>query len=167
MDQITIDRIQLLHPVIRDEALEIYKEICSRLTKNVICRFSHTLRTFAEQEALYEKGRTKPGSVVTFARGGQSYHNYGVAIDIVFLVDKDKNGSYESADWSIDKDFDGDGQPDWQEVDFVFNMFGWKGLYKANGKRWDFPHFQKDFNLTISQLQKMPVKNGYPILPTL
>ncbi|HVG34723.1 MAG TPA: peptidoglycan-binding protein, partial [Pyrinomonadaceae bacterium] len=37
------------------------------------------LRTFAEQDALFAQGRTKPGKVVTNARGGQSNHNYGLA----------------------------------------------------------------------------------------
>lgn len=37
------------------------------------------LRTFAEQDALFAQGRTKPGQVVTRARGGQSNHNYGLA----------------------------------------------------------------------------------------
>ncbi len=40
------------------------------------------LRTFAEQDALYAQGRTKPGNIVTNARGGQSFHNYGLAVDI-------------------------------------------------------------------------------------
>jgi peptidoglycan L-alanyl-D-glutamate endopeptidase CwlK len=40
------------------------------------------LRTYAEQDALYAKGRTKPGSVVTNARGGYSNHNFGIAFDI-------------------------------------------------------------------------------------
>lgn len=166
MDKITLDRIELLHPQLRDEAREIYKEICARLTGNVICRFAFTLRTIKEQDDLYAQGRTKPGNIVTFARGGQSYHNYGLAIDIVFLIDKDKNGTYEEPSWSIDKDWDGDGVPEWQEVDHVFSMYGWKGLYK-NGKRWDFPHFQKDFGLTISQIQKLPIINGYPVLKSL
>jgi LysM repeat protein len=43
------------------------------------------LRTWAEQDALYASGRTKPGKVVTNARGGQSFHNYGLAFDIVLL----------------------------------------------------------------------------------
>jgi peptidoglycan L-alanyl-D-glutamate endopeptidase CwlK len=167
IDQITLDRIQLLHPQLRDEANEIYKEICSRLTKNVMCRFAYTLRTNKEQDALYEQGRTKPGKIVTFAKGGQSYHNYGLAIDIVFLIDKDSNGSYETATWDFEKDYDGDGTKDFDEVDFVMNMYGWKGLYKANGKRWDFPHFQKTFGLTVAQLQKLPVMNGYPILKSI
>lgn len=38
-------------------------------------------RTYAEQNALYAKGRTAPGPVVTNARGGYSNHNFGVAGD--------------------------------------------------------------------------------------
>lgn len=170
MDQITLDRIKTAHPAVRAELLAIYTEICARLTKKVICRFAWVLRSFAEQELEYAKGRTAPGAIVTFARGGQSYHNYGLAVDIVFLVDTDGNGTFEKPSWDITKDFDGDGQADFAEVDFVFNMYGWKGLYKADGKRWDFPHFQKDFGLSISQLQalpKLPVEPKYPILKTL
>jgi peptidoglycan LD-endopeptidase CwlK len=40
------------------------------------------LRTYAEQDALYAQGRTKPGSKVTNARGGYSNHNFGIAFDI-------------------------------------------------------------------------------------
>lgn len=38
-------------------------------------------RTWAEQDALYERGRGKPGPKVTNARGGSSWHNFGVAVD--------------------------------------------------------------------------------------
>lgn len=38
-------------------------------------------RTWAEQDALYAQGRTKPGRVVTKARAGQSNHNFGIAFD--------------------------------------------------------------------------------------
>jgi peptidoglycan L-alanyl-D-glutamate endopeptidase CwlK len=40
------------------------------------------LRTYAEQDALYAKGRTAPGRKVTNARGGYSNHNFGIAFDI-------------------------------------------------------------------------------------
>ena len=47
------------------------------------------LRTFAEQDDLYAKGRTKPGAIVTQARGGESNHNYGLAVDLCpFTSDK-------------------------------------------------------------------------------
>jgi peptidoglycan L-alanyl-D-glutamate endopeptidase CwlK len=49
------------------------------------------LRTYQEQDALYAKGRTAPGPVVTKARGGFSNHNFGLAIDIgVFSADGKK-----------------------------------------------------------------------------
>jgi peptidoglycan L-alanyl-D-glutamate endopeptidase CwlK len=168
MDKVTLQRIDLIHPVLREELHEIYKEICERLQGRVICRFTHTLRTNAEQNALFAKGRNgDKGKIVTYAKGGQSYHNYGLAVDIVLLVDKDGNGTHETVDYSITSDNDGDGIADFDEIDYVFNMYGWKGLYKANGKRWDYPHFQKTFGLTIAQLQKLPVVNGYPIINSI
>lgn len=53
-------------------------------------------RSYAEQEALYAKGRTAPGPKVTNARGGYSNHNFGIAFDIgvfsggKFLTDSPK-----------------------------------------------------------------------------
>lgn len=38
-------------------------------------------RSYSEQDELYAQGRTKPGKVVTRARGGQSNHNFGIAAD--------------------------------------------------------------------------------------
>lgn len=38
-------------------------------------------RSYAEQDALYAQGRTRPGAIVTKARGGQSNHNFGIAGD--------------------------------------------------------------------------------------
>lgn len=39
-------------------------------------------RTYEEQDALYEQGRTTPGRIVTNARGGYSNHNFGIAFDV-------------------------------------------------------------------------------------
>lgn len=43
-------------------------------------------RTFAEQDALFAQGRTKPGPKVTKARGGESNHNYGMACDLYPVI---------------------------------------------------------------------------------
>jgi len=40
------------------------------------------LRTYAEQDALYAQGRSKPGNIVTNVRGGYSSHNFGIAFDV-------------------------------------------------------------------------------------
>lgn len=166
-DQITLDRINLLHPKIKEDAYKIYDEIVAALSGSAICRFAYTLRTFAEQDALYAQGRTKAGAKVTNAKGGQSYHNYGLAIDIVLLVDKDKNGSFETASWDLKTDFDGDGKSDWMEIVAIFKRYG----YEA-GIDWHFkdaPHFQKTFGYSIKELQdlynsKKVDKNNYVLI---
>jgi peptidoglycan L-alanyl-D-glutamate endopeptidase CwlK len=45
-------------------------------------------RSPAEQDALYAQGRTKPGLVVTYKRGGESKHNLvpARALDVAFLL---------------------------------------------------------------------------------
>ncbi|MHB1462516.1 MAG: M15 family metallopeptidase [Armatimonadota bacterium] len=43
-------------------------------------------RSIADQNALYAKGRSVAGSVVTKARGGYSWHNFGLAADYAFVV---------------------------------------------------------------------------------
>ncbi len=40
-------------------------------------------RTVQQQNALYAQGRTKPGKIVTDARGDTSYHVWSVAVDLV------------------------------------------------------------------------------------
>jgi len=46
-------------------------------------------RSYAEQDALYAKGRTTAGPKVTNAKGGQSNHNFGIALDFgVFKATK-------------------------------------------------------------------------------
>lgn len=40
-------------------------------------------RSYPEQQALYEQGRTQPGPVVTQARAGESPHCFGLAVDFV------------------------------------------------------------------------------------
>jgi peptidoglycan L-alanyl-D-glutamate endopeptidase CwlK len=165
-DKITIERIALLHPKLRDEALAIYEEICESLTGS-LCRFSYTLRTFAEQDRLFAQGRTTKGARVTNARGGFSYHNYGLALDIVLLLDRDKNGTFETAIWDVKGDFDRDGRADWIEVVNIFKQYGWE--WGGDWRFVDNPHFQKTFGYSVRQLldlhtRKKVDKNGFVLL---
>jgi peptidoglycan L-alanyl-D-glutamate endopeptidase CwlK len=156
-DEKTLERIKLLHPKLRDEALEMYDDIIAALTGFAACRFAYTLRTFAEQDALYAQGRSKPGAKVTNAKGGQSYHNYGLAIDIVLLIDKDKNGTFETASWDTKTDFDKDGKADWIEVVNIFKRYGYE--WGGDWKFIDMPHFQKTFGKSIKELQLLHTQN--------
>jgi peptidoglycan LD-endopeptidase CwlK len=49
---------------------------------NIQIKIISGTRTYAEQDALYAKGRTTEGPIVTNARGGQSNHNFGIAFDV-------------------------------------------------------------------------------------
>lgn len=51
-------------------------------SQGIVIKVISGMRSFAEQDALYAQGRTKPGKIVTKARGGFSNHNFGVAFDI-------------------------------------------------------------------------------------
>lgn len=47
-------------------------------------KITQGLRTMAQQQALYDQGRTKSGNIVTNAKPGQSQHNFGKAFDVCF-----------------------------------------------------------------------------------
>jgi peptidoglycan L-alanyl-D-glutamate endopeptidase CwlK len=159
IDRITLQRIELLHPNLRDEVRSLYtNQIVPALSGRAICRFAYTLRTFTEQDQLFAQGRSRLFDaqgrrlgIVTNARGGQSYHNFGTAIDIVLLVDNDGNGTYEAASWETNKDFDGDKVSDWMEIVRIFKANGWTwgGDFKSFK---DFPHFEKTFGLRTKQM---------------
>lgn len=153
-DSITLGRIKTLHPKLRCEAVEIFAKIGLVLTGKARCRFTFTYRSFAEQQALYEQGRTKPGRIVTNAKAGQSLHNYGLAVDIALLIDTDGNGTFETASWDDTADFEGLGGSTWMRIVHIFDAYGWEW-----GGRWksikDKPHFQKDFGHDWRELLRL------------
>ena len=84
------------------------------------------------------------------------------------LLDKDGNGTYETADWNTIADWDKDGIADWLEVVSVFNKYGWTWGFMKNGKRWDLPHFQKTFGYDWRKLLELhkagKIKDNYVII---
>ena len=51
-------------------------------------RVAQGYRTVEEQDALYAQGRTTPGPIVTHAKGGESRHNKGTAVDVFRISGK-------------------------------------------------------------------------------
>ncbi|HEX6622520.1 MAG TPA: LysM peptidoglycan-binding domain-containing protein [Pyrinomonadaceae bacterium] len=72
-----------LNPVFRERLVLLAEALARRGMQTLI---TDGLRTFAEQDALFAQGRTKPGNIVTKARGGQSNHNYGLAVDMYPVI---------------------------------------------------------------------------------
>lgn len=83
------------------------------------------LRTYDEQNDLYAQGRTKPGRIVTNARGGFSNHNFGIAFDV---------GVFEGSQYL-------DESPKYKAVGVLGTDLGleWGGNWKTIQ---DEPHFQ-------------------------
>lgn len=150
-DKISIERIQTAHPKLREELEKIYHEANNKLGKARL-RFAYVLRTFKEQDELYKIGRSVKGKIVTNAKSGQSMHNYGLAVDIVLLLDKNGDGVFESASWDTKADYDKDLIPDWFEVVEVFKKYGWKWGGNFTSFK-DLPHFEKTFGLTWQKLR--------------
>jgi hypothetical protein len=70
-----------LLPLVERKAVAIIADM-ERLGHPV--RLVEGFRSIDRQNALYAQGRTTPGAIVTNAKGGESLHNYGVAVDYVF-----------------------------------------------------------------------------------
>lgn len=69
-----------LLPIVQHKAV-CFVAACKSAGIDVL--ITSTYRDHESQDALYAQGRTKPGRVVTNARGGQSFHNFRVAFDFV------------------------------------------------------------------------------------
>lgn len=151
--------IEKLHPAIREHARAAFIEANEALTGRAQLIITSTLRSFDEQQHIYDQGRTTPGQKVTNAKPGQSIHNYSLALDGALLIDGKK------LDWDFKKDWDGDRQSDWSEVVVIFKKHGFKW-----GGDWisfkDLPHFEMTFGkewrdlLALHNANKMDA-NGF------
>ena len=65
--------------------------------QGLITGIGECYRTVEEQDALYAKGRTAPGNIVTYAKGSSfsSHHQWGTAFDI---YRNDGKGAYNDSD---------------------------------------------------------------------
>ncbi|WML53196.1 M15 family metallopeptidase [Neobacillus sp. PS3-12] len=129
----------------------IVKEKSSRLIqqaakKGIVVVITDGFRSFEDQNRLYQQGRTTSGNIVTNAKAGESYHNYGLAIDFALRT--------PSGNVIWDRQYDGNrnGKADWTEVVEISKSLGfqWGGDWT---KFKDYPHLQMDFGLTIADLQ--------------
>lgn len=111
---------------------------------------SECLRTIAEQDALYAKGRTEPGPKVTNCKGStySSMHQWGVAFDFFLRMDVDGDGN-------IVDDAYNDSTGLFKKVGQIGKNIGleWGGDWKSI---IDQPHFQlPNWGSTASKLKKM------------
>ena len=91
--------ITLCHPELQKKAEKLIS--CCK-GYGLLIGISECFRTVAEQDALYAKGRTAPGSIVTNAKGisYSSHHQWGTAFDI---YRNDGKGAYNDSDGFFSK----------------------------------------------------------------
>lgn len=135
-DPVTNERIKTLHPKVRPIFLRFINRVESEL--KIQLRVTSALRTFKEQNKLYAQGRITPGPIVTYAKAGRSYHNYGLAADVVEI----KNGK---ALWN---------NPAWDDIANIAKELGmeWGGDWFMNPDR---PHFYLSMGLTTKELRNL------------
>ena len=108
-------------------------------------------RSMDEQQRLYNLGRTVKnpdgatdklpmGNIVTEAKPGQSWHNWGLAVDIVFKINR-------NWDWGIRNNWDRLGQLG-ENLGLV-----WGGHFPP--RLIDKPHFELTGGLTIAEAQEL------------
>jgi len=137
--------ISELHPTLQRGA----RELISRMNaQGFPVGISSTYRSIEYQNHLFEQGRSRPGQIVTNARGGQSIHNYRLAFDIFKNV--------RGQEFSNARFFDVAGRI-WQEMGGV-----WGGSWVSFPDR---PHFEFTGGLSLACLQRgatMPQNQRMP-----
>lgn len=108
---------------------------------------SQGLRSWTQQDALYAKGRTLPGQIVTNAKGGYSAHCFGYAADV---FPEDATGN---PDWNVEHD-------NWKKILAVAPSCG-----LAEGAQWrtfpDSPHlYLSEFPATPTDEMRQVMRDG-------
>lgn len=137
LDDRSAKTIATLLPELRERAAKLV-ELAAK--EDITIKIISGLRSYEEQDDLYAQGRTKPGKVVTKAKGGQSWHNHGCAFDI---------GVFEGSNYLGES-------PHYRAVGELGESLGleWGGRWKFK----DDPHFQDTNGKTLAQAQALHKK---------
>lgn len=137
LDERSAKTIATLFPELRERAAKLV-ELAAK--EDITIKIISGLRSYEEQDELYAQGRTKPGKVVTKAKGGQSWHNHGCAFDV---------GVFEGSSYLGES-------PHYKTVGELGESIGleWGGRWKFK----DDPHFQDANGKTLAQAQALHKK---------
>jgi peptidoglycan LD-endopeptidase CwlK len=132
-------KLEDLHPLVVEKARQLI-ELAQ--ADGIEILVTSTLRSFEEQAELFAIGRVKPGKIVTNAKAGESWHNFGLAFDVVPLV----NGKaiWDSPFWNRIGDLG-------KQIDLT-----WGGDFKSFK---DKPHFEFHPNVTLAQANQRQANN--------
>lgn len=131
--------IDELLPPVQDRARS-FLDLCNQHDIDVL--ITSTYRDFESQDRLFAQGRSLPGKIVTWARAGDSWHNWRRAFDVVPML----NGKPVWGTRGHDRDL-------WMKIGELGESVGleWGGSWERHP---DFPHFQDKMGRTLYGLKK-------------
>lgn len=119
--------IPTIYPPFFEQAKQLVAN-CSALNSDYYA--TSGFRSYVEQALLFEQGRTRIGKIVTNAKPGQSFHNFGIAMDFTHDLDMVKPGL----------------QPDWVDANYILLAKEAVKVGLEPGALWtgfkDIPHVQ-------------------------
>jgi peptidoglycan L-alanyl-D-glutamate endopeptidase CwlK len=130
----TIAYAEELYPVLKIKA---YQHLQLLQKEGIDGEIDCGVRTWPEQTIDWQKGRNPDGSfidpvhrtgVVTYAKAGQSWHNYGCAYDVFIMT-------ASGIDWTGTS-------PAWKRAIVIGESLGLVAGAEWHGNRIDRPHFQ-------------------------
>jgi peptidoglycan L-alanyl-D-glutamate endopeptidase CwlK len=123
LSDISRQRLAEVHPELRRRVENLADAL---IAEGIPIEVDTALRTAAQQDAIFAEGRTEPGKKVTNARGYQSNHVIGCAVDIA-----PDDTFTKRADWNP-------AHLDWQRIVALAPQYGLR-----DGKSWhDLPHLE-------------------------
>jgi|SRR5581483_8050875 len=129
--QYNAQRLSTLHPVLASRGHDFLEVLEAGGIEALITQGS---RSWEDQARLYSQGRSIPGPIITNAKPGWSWHQFGLAFDVVPLsVLQGEDLTHLAADWNVQ-------HPAWQRMLIVG-----AGFHLSEGATWrtlkDYPHF--------------------------
>lgn len=136
-------KLEDLHPRVRVMAQRLLDDAAKA---GIPLTVTFTLRSMETQAALYAQGRTKPGKVVTNARPGYSFHNFGLALDVV------PTELLQLPNWGDTPTHQPFANELWRRVGVIGKAAGfrWGGDFKSIKDR---PHFEWSGSLSLADLR--------------
>ena len=152
-----VPSIEGLHPIVQERTNQLVQQAAQ---KGISIIITDDFRSAADQDLLYAKGRSTKGNIVTYAKGGESYHNFGLAVDFAI-----KTSSNEVI-WDMKYDGNQNSIADWTEVVQLAKELGFE--WGGDWTRFkDYPHLQMNFGLSIADLQRGQRPSEQPLTADL
>ena len=155
-----------LHPAVRRGCQELIRRMSSAGFSAV--GLSSTYRCRAYQDHLFAQGRTRPGNIVTNARGGESFHNFRLAFDIFQNIRGQEwsNTDFFATAGRLWREMGGEWGGDWvgfvDRVHFQFtggltlrDLQGGRGLTENTTMPWEATATQESFAPSEENLRAM------------